>query len=902
MAQRSNFDADWRFALGHAADASADFRYMDGSFSALAKAGTDAGPIGLGFDDSAWRTLDLPHDWAIELPFDPKADGMHGFRALGRGFPQHSVGWYRKSFDISEADLSLRHRVTFDGIFRNAHVFLNGHWVGQNESGYIGFTVDLSDSLKAGRNVLAVRVDASFMEGWFYEGAGIYRHVWLTRSAPIYLEQDGAFFEVPDASGAVEVTADVRNETDAPVSRTLTVEIRDAEGTLVAMAEGAPVQLAPRSSTRVEARVQVEAPRRWDVDDPYLYSATARIADDQLTKNIGFREFRFDKDLGFFLNGRPLKIKGTCNHQDHAGVGSAVPDRLNAWRIAQLRKIGCNFYRTSHNPPTPELLDACDRLGMMVLDETRYFGSTGDALDQLVRFVRRDRNHPSVIFWSIGNEEWGTQESPESQRIAQTMIRTIRALDPTRPITYGANNGASTRGINEVVDIRGFNYNLGGLEEYRAARPDQPIHGSEVASTVTTRGVYVTDPERAYVNAYDINKIAWGSNAEDWWRITLERDWFAGGFVWTGFDYRGEPTPYSWPNINSHFGILDTCGFMKDVAWYYKTWWTDEPVLHLFPHWNWPGREGEIIDVWAFSNHEEVELLLDGRSLGRKVVERGGHVEWKVPYQPGALEARAYVGGACVQQTLVETTGSPARLELSTDTPIITADGADVAIVKVQVLDGQGRPHPTANNLVRFEVEGGRVLGVGNGDPSCHEPDTWPIVPRRVQATNWKWTSLRQGTSRYPGADRMGWLETDLTNAQLPAGKNLGAFAGKLEVPEDLEAAQLQVGPMDDHGWVYVDGQLVLTSDRWDQVHRLTIPKLNAGEHEVLVVVQNTGGQGGFTRGVSLELPPLQPSAQRSLFNGLAQVIVRAGKVPGKLMVRAFAEGLEPATLEVEME
>jgi beta-galactosidase len=406
-----------------------------------------------------------------------------------------------------------------------------------------------------------------------------------------------------------------------------------------------------------------------------------------------------------------------------------LPDRLQYFRIEKLKEMGSNAYRTSHNPPTPELLDACDRLGMIVLDETRMMDSNDEALSQLERLVRRDRNHPSVFCWSIGNEE-PEQGTERGARVAETMKRVVHELDPTR-LTTEAMNNAWGRGLSAVVDVQGFNYRGGAaapdfakaLDEYHRAHPTQPSMGTEVASTVSTRGIYANDEARGYVSAYDRNFPPWASTAEEWWSIYNARPWVAGGFVWTGFDYRGEPTPYNWPCISSHFGLIDVCGFPKDLFYYYQAWWSDKPVLHLFPHWNWAGKEGQEIEVWCFTNLDRVELFVNGTSAGAQDVKKDSHVLWKVPYAAGTIEARGVANGKPLVDRR-ETTGAPAKIVLVPDRARISGDGEDLSVVVAQIVDAHGRVVPIADNEVTFAVTGpARVLGVGNGDPSSHEPD-----------------------------------------------------------------------------------------------------------------------------------------------------------------------------------
>jgi beta-galactosidase len=436
---------------------------------------------------------------------------------------------------------------------------------------------------------------------------------------------------------------------------------------------------------------------------------------------------KFDADKGFSLNGKSLKIQGTCNHQDHAGVGAAVPDRLQWFRLSVLREMGGNAVRTSHNMPTPEWVDACDRMGMMMMCETRQMSSSPEGMAQLEAMVKRYRNSPSIILWSVGNEEGQLQGAMAEQgaKIGATMVQRCHELDPTRVVS-AAVNGDNKQGVSDAFDIIGFNYGLDRPDGYHKSHPTRPIYGSETSSAISTRGEYTTSPLRNTVNAYD-SVVPWGETAEAWWTFYGTREWEAGGFAWTGFDYRGEPTPYGWPSINSQFGIVDMCGFPKDTFYYYKAWWGKEPSLHLFPHWNFEGREGDEIPVWVYSNMDEVELFVNGKSQGKQKVPHLGHVEWKVKYEPGAIEARGWKGGKVALTEKRETTGPAVAIRLTADRTEINADGVDLAMVKVEVLDKEGRAVPTANNLIGFKVSGeGKLIGVGNGDPNCQESDKEP--------------------------------------------------------------------------------------------------------------------------------------------------------------------------------
>jgi beta-galactosidase len=729
-------DFDWRFTLGHAADPDQDLGYGRGRM--FAKSGELFPPSAEDFDDKAWRAVDLPHDWAVELPFRENISELieFGSKPLGRAYPETSIGWYRRLLKVPASDAGRRLRLRFDGVFRDAVVALNGHYLGRNLSGYAPFEYDVSDVVDpGGKNVLVVRVDATGREGWFYEGAGIYRHVWLIKTSPLHIAPWGTFVTsaLGGSSAALRVATQVDNDAEAEASCQVVQTVLDASGNLVATARSQPVSVGPWGRATVEQQLDVRAPALWSPDSPALYTLVTTLeaagaTTDRYVTPFGVRTVHFDADKGLQLNGAPLVIKGTCNHQDHAGVGTAIPDRLQSYRIERLKEMGSNAYRASHNPPTPELLDACDRLGMLVLDETRMFMSTEEGLSQLERLIRRDRNHPSVFCWSIANEEWDDQGGSRGTRIASALARLAHRLDLSRPVT-AAMDFDWGRGIGEAIDVQGCNYERPkqpgtNLEAYHRRFPDKPTMGTEVASTYCTRGVYAVDKQKGYVTAYDVDHPGYGATAEGWWSFFAERPYLSGGFVWTGFDYRGEPSPYKWPCISSHFGIMDLCGFPKDNFYYYRAWWRDEPLLHLFPHWNWRGQEGREIDVWVHSNLERVELSLNGRRLDSRTVERYRHVSFKVPYAPGRLEARGYKGDRMLLRTVRETTGAPVRVALAADRSRLAADGEDVAMVSVSVLDAQGRPVPTADNEIAFQVSGpGRLIGTGNGDPSSHEAD-----------------------------------------------------------------------------------------------------------------------------------------------------------------------------------
>ena len=769
------FDFGWKFQFGNGVDPARDlkFGYGEGDF---AKTG-DFAFAKTKYDDSKWRTLNLPHDWAVELPFvRDEEQTSHGFKPLGRRYPETSVGWYRREFEIPASDIGRRITVEFDGAFRSVLVFVNGCFIGRNDNGYAPFLFDLTDFLAYGaKNAIVLRVDASLGDGWFYEGAGIYRHVWLTKTDAVHLGNLDSFVRasLSGESAKLSLGTVVQNDGKQPENAKVSWKILDAAGKTVAEAEAPAQTIAEDGSAAFNATATVANPALWSVDTPNLYSAIVTVESggkvrDAERVTFGVRTAVFDADKGFFLNGKPLKIQGTCNHQDHAGVGAAFPDRLQWFRLAVLREMGGNAVRTSHNMPTPEWVDACDRMGMMMMCETRQMSSNNEGLAQLEAMVKRYRNSPSIILWSIGNEEFILQDEMAEQgaRIATTMVRRCHELDPTRVVS-AAVNGNNEKGVSEPFDVIGFNYNLKMPDDFHKKNPKRPIYGSETSSAISTRGMYTTDPLRNTVNDYN-GVVPWGETAEEWWTFYGTREWAAGGFAWTGFDYRGEPTPYGWPSINSQFGIVDMCGFPKDTFYYYKAWWGKEPSLHLFPHWNFEGREGDEIPVWVYSNLDEVELFVNGKSLGSQKVPHLGHVEWKAKYEPGAIEARGSKDGKVVLTEKRETTGPTVAIRLTADRTEISADGEDVAILKVEALDKEGRAVPTAGNLIGFKVSGaGALIGVGNGDPNCQQSDKEP----KRSLFNGLAQVIVQSTKR-PGEIRIeavkeGWDGPELMPAQM---------------------------------------------------------------------------------------------------------------------------------------
>ena len=692
-----------------------------------------------GFDDSQWRTVRLPHDWAIEGPFDAHLDPHTG------ALPVFGTGWYRKSFTLPENAKGRYFRIEFDGAMANSTVWINGQELGGRPYGYIGFSFDLTPYLVFGgqTNVVAVRLTPEDNASRWYPGAGIYRNVWLDVTGPVHVGQWGTYVTTPrvtDGEAAVAVKTEIQNQSAAEAKVTLRTSIVDPAGKAAGRTE-AMATIAAGATATVPQNVTVAHPQRWDVEHPARYTLVSEIVvngrvADRYTTPFGIRTIGFDKEKGFLLNGRVMKLQGVCLHHDLGALGAAVNRRATERQLEIMKAGGVNAIRTSHNPPSPELLEYCDRLGLVVMDEafdmwripkkpngySKYFDqwSERDVRDM----VRRDRNHPSVFMWSMGNEE-GAAATEKGLPILTAMKAVSTEHDGSRPVSIAPLGGNNMGKFGfAACDVQGYNYADPAADTFHAANPTVPVMGTEQVSAVATRGIYVMDPQHGFVGSYDPYTTTGRASCEGWWSFCNARPWLAGGFIWTGFDYRGEPSPYGWPNISSQYGIIDTCGFPKDSFFYFKSWWTGEPVLHLFPHWNWPGYEGKEIAVWVYSNLDTVELFLNGQSLGRKDMKKDSHLAWNVKYAPGVIEARGHKDGYPVMTARRETTGPSAKLVLTADRAEISADGEDVAMFAAEVQDTQGHRVPIADNQVTFRVYGeGRVIGAGNGDPASHESD-----------------------------------------------------------------------------------------------------------------------------------------------------------------------------------
>lgn len=763
-----DFTADWTFRLGD-----------------------DAAAARPDYDDSAWRKLNLPHDWAIEGDFSKDNPSGTGGGALPGG-----IGWYRKTFTADKADEGKRYRIDFDGVYMNSTVYINGHELGTRPYGYISFSYDLTPYIQwGGKNVLAVRVDnAEQPNSRWYSGCGIYRNVWLTKLNPVHVAQWGTYVtaeEVSEKSALLKIRTRLQYEAvqDAQAEVSLLTRLLDAEGNVVGETV-AEQSIAATALQEVEQEISVPNPHLWSIRTPYIYKVASILRDKQTGEVLdtyytptGIRTFRFDAQKGFILNGEPVKINGVCMHHDLGCLGAAVNTRAIRRQLEILKEMGCNGIRCSHNPPAPELLDLCDRMGFIVMDETfdmwrkkktrhdyaRYFNEWHER--DLTDLVVRDRNHPSVFMWSIGNEvleQWTDAKADtlsleeanlilnfghsadmlakEGERSVNSLLTKkladmVKALDPTRPVTSGCNEPSPNNHLfrSGALDIIGFNYHDDWFAGVPENFPGKPFIVTESVSGLMTRGYYRMPSDSMFVwperwdkpfrdasfscSSYDNCHVPWGNRHEGTLRHVKNNDFISGQYIWTGFDYIGEPTPYGWPARSSYFGIVDLAGFPKDVYYMYQSEWRpDKTVLHLFPHWNWT--PGQDIDLWAYYNNaDEVELFVNGISRGvRSKGEDDFHVTWRVKYEPGTVKAVSRKDGKVVAEQEIRTAGDPAQIRLTPDRTLLQADGKDLSFVTVEILDKDGNLCPNADNEVTFAVEGaGFIAGVDNGSPVSME-------------------------------------------------------------------------------------------------------------------------------------------------------------------------------------
>lgn len=692
-----------------------------------------------------WKKVDLPHDFRLELGFNDEAE------SFSQGYIPNGICYYRKVFSLPKEDEGKRIVLEFDGVMRSASFWLNGCFLGDSYSGYCGFQFDITEMAHYGEaegdNVLLVRVDTTTgNEGWWYEGGGIYRHTWITKYAPVHVDRWGVYVKTKIREGAADAVIEttVRNETNEVSNITVHTILTAPDGSVAAEVDSMGSVQAEKALVLI-TEVTVEAPLLWDCENPNLYTAKTEILTageviDSYDTTFGFRSVEYTTE-GLFLNGKRFPIYGACVHQDFAGVGTALPDAVQDYKIRRLRDMGCNAYRSSHNPATIELLDVCDRQGVLVLDENRLIETTPHRLRDLEELIKRGRNHPSIFAWSLSNEEMFSG-SEMAMRIIKRLIAAARRLDNTRPFVaaeaFIAEDAAIVYG-SEIYDVLGLNYaeavGMGAKERFariHAKRPEMPILNTENTSWFTTRGIYEDNPKRGHCSSYGTRFAMMGGEggpnaggtAKPWqsWNFYKENPFTGGFFIWTGFDYRGEPTPLRETQVTANFGVMDLCGFPKDDYYYYQSVFTDKPVLHIMPHWNWE-KEGEIKQIRLYTNCDEAELFLNDRSIGRKSKEEEW-ISFDVAYEPGTLRAVGYRNGEKAAEDIRITAQKAAKVRLSADTLTLEANGRDVAFITAEVCDENGVIVPVAENELYVTVEGqGVLLGLGNGDPGSRESD-----------------------------------------------------------------------------------------------------------------------------------------------------------------------------------
>ncbi len=727
---------DWLFTFENNLDHFNHFgfeKYMDAS-----------GAPARFYEYSSWQKIDLPHDWAVGLKKDLHANTFAGARASSdfhRYMTErhsdaekvYSVGWYRKTFYAPEEWKSARIFIEFEGVFRDSVVWVNGTYLDRHLSGYTSFTLELTDHILLGEmNSVAVRVDSSQPEGWWYEGAGIYRNVFLNIAPEVYVKPNETVVKA-GTDGRVHVLTEIRNETDTAFEEDIRFEILDAEGT-VAVTGAAPVSVPAYSEGKAEISLFIPSPHLWHVDDPYLYKLRISAGGDMHEIPFGIRSVAFDPDKGFLLNGKPLKIRGACVHQDFGGVGVALSDNLQYYKILRLKEMGANAYRASHNAPAPALLRACDELGMLVMDETRLFGTSPEAVRQLTDVITRDRNHPCVFIWSLGNEEFSIQDQPVSKSLMEKMTRIAKRLDDTRPVTYSGNNGANFIGANAASEVRGVNYirnddgeGGGWLHRYHEDHPHQPIIGTEEASYVLSRGGAKTDLGASRLDSTGLVTMPWGSTPKGWVKYFEERDYLAGSFMWTGFDYRGEANPFITANVSSSFGTIDLTGMEKPPFYYYKAWWTDEVVLKITPHWNFEA--GETAEISVFTNLPEITLSVNGRKIETRKVEKYDAPLFHLPFEAGEISVSGEKNGKTYTDS-IKTASDEACVSVKN---VFDAQNEnEIGIFEIEAIDENGVFCPLSDKELSLSVQNGTIVGVGNGDPSSLDDEQFAYGEKSV--------------------------------------------------------------------------------------------------------------------------------------------------------------------------
>lgn len=730
------FNDGWKFSLGNASNMHKDFMHGTEYFTYLSKTkahNQNRGPSWINFNDSTWQNVTLPHDWVVDLPYNENASHSHGYKMIGWKFPENSIGWYRKQFIVPNEWKGQHIYIKFEGIYRNSQVFCNGFYMGHEISGYATKIYDLTEYIEYGKkNVLTIRADASMEEGWYYEGAGIYRNVYLISTPLLHVEEAGisTICNIPEIGVAnIEINANIKNDSSEDLNYTIVNHLIDESGNEVGKSITQKGKIKCRTSKLIATNIQIKKPKLWDIYNPYLYTLKTEVSDNQgnidITETkIGIRTIDFDANKGFILNGKQVKLKGVNIHLDHAGVGTGIPDELWRYRISKLKELGVNAIRSSHNPASPSMLDICDREGILVINENRLMGINDEHINLLTRMIKRDQNHPCIILWSIGNEEWAIENKSNGYEIARTMCNYVKTIDPTRPTTAGIAGGQI---LLRCLDVKGYNYIRNNhIDRNHELNPDWKSIGTEETSGCGTRGVYFTNNSEGWMASINrtgdkdgvINVIERGL------KFYSDREWLGGLFYWTGFDYRGEPNPMKYPATGSQYGILDYCGFPKDEAYYLRSWWTETPTLHILPHWNLKGHENENIEIWAYTNCDKVNLIVNGKELGMRNVPKNGHVSWNTIYKPGKVTAIGYKNDKKILEKNIETTGKAISAILKPHKTKIKADGQDIIVVDISLFDNKGRFVPDACEKLTASISGPiEILGFGNGNPSFKQKE-----------------------------------------------------------------------------------------------------------------------------------------------------------------------------------
>ena len=948
-----NLSSQWKFILEKDCDCFPSFGFR--------KCGGATGPAGLRYHEGLMREVDLPHDWGIELTPNTAANTGRGGRPTSPYLPLnlspdgkhkeevYSVGWYRKHFTLDGVAKNKRIFLEFEGVFRDYVLFVNGIYMARHESGYTPAVFDITDQVDfEGDNVIALRVDASQPEGWWYEGAGIYRPVHLIIKDQVYIPHYTTFVE-SDTEGEVKVTTAFEN---ALPDQTPTIlaecRIKDHEGNVVAQSQKT-VTLPTLGKVACDFPLKIPSPKLWEIESPYLYVAEIEILEGGFCEKeeirFGLRAFYFDADKGFFLNGKSLKLRGACIHQDFGGFGVALPKDIATYKIKLLKEMGMNAYRASHHPASKDILEACDRLGMLVIDEVRLFGSSPEALKQMETMVLSHRNHPSIFMWSLGNEEFVNyvQSSDAGEKMARTAYHRLRALDSTRPITYGANNGSVATGINAAVDVRGFNYvrNLERLthdrdfkhlpgynaDRYHSEHPQTPMLGTEEGSHFHARDVGFDQYDLGLLASVGDNTAMGGSTPEGWVKYYEEREFLAGGFLWTGIDYYGESVPFTDRNVSASFGALDLVGIPKNTYHYYRSCWLDQPILEILPHWDFA--EDDTVKIAVYSNCEEITLYLNGKTVGKKTLEKFDSAVFSLPFTPGRLEAVGIRQGM-EYRTHIDTPSTPKTISLSARTE------GEIAIVDVFITDGQGNICRKCDQMISFALEGeGEILGVGNGNPASLEADkcfgetvlspltqitvtqdgeTKPFTPPATDDKSavlveesvdsvFKGTVFEDALPPYRDNHRLKW------QFSTPGEKQLSATY-EAQIEDATEWQFLEFTRLCGNFEISLNGEIIGRSFPegfyFNTTMQQTTPyrfpcHFQAGANRLSIKMwgKNTE-QFGLFGGISLG-KHTKPEWQRNTFFGRARVFIKLPQ-SGNLTLRAQAQGFSAATLTLTKE